>query len=338
MTIQMGLRPSSPAAAVASTAHYVMYGKRVLSELALPLPILHDTVLPGVDWVIRRGDATVLPPLPPCPPLTEDRAPDGTVLDRFSRQGNVAWLWDREAGTFVLEPERGSITVFLAPGADQDDVGLLLLGPVSAFMLHQTGLPALHASAVVTPRGACAFMGPSRRGKSTLAASLLHAGGRLLTDDILPLQIGSEGVYGVPGAAMMKLWPSTAQQILDIPEELPSLTAHTDKRLFDLGQHRQEFANQAAHLRAIYVPRRYDPECERRADVTIETLSARDAVLALLSQTFRGHYLYPSELAGLLVRYTQVARQVKVALLNIPEGLEHRDVVSARILEDLASA
>jgi hypothetical protein len=228
--------------------------------------------------------------------------------------------------------------VFAAPGADEADLGLLLLGPVSSFMLHQVGFPNLHASAVVTPWGACAFLGPSTLGKSTLAARLLRAGARLLTDDILPLHWAENGVYGLPGAPMMKLWPATARHALGIADDLPRLTGSTDKRLLDLHQHERAFEDRATYLRAIYVPDRYDPKRQGRTDVAIETLGPRDAVLTLLSQTFRGHYLHPHELGSLLDRYAGLARQVRVARLRLPHGLEYLDDVTERVLADLEAA
>jgi hypothetical protein len=315
-----------------------MYGRRVLSEIPLPVPVLADPHRTTYDWVIRRGAPSWPHPPLDLQPIAEDRGRDGEALDRFYRTDTAAWLWDRRAGTCHLEPDAGRVTVYPTPGVDEDDLGLLLLGPVASFLLHQEGFPNLHASAVVTQHGACAFVGPSTFGKSTLAASLLRSGARLLTDDILPLRFGSDGVYGLPGPAMMKLWPATAHQTLGIAAELPCLTSYTDKRLLELHRHRYAFEDRATRLRAVYVPRRYDPLEEGRTDVVIERLTTREAVLLLLSQTFRGHYLYPHELAGLLGQFAQLASHTRIAVLRMPDGLEYQTAVSERIIQDLAAA
>lgn len=317
---------------------YAMYGRRILSEVRLPIPALPDAEPETCTWVVRRGGPLRAPALPELPPMAEDRARDGTVLDRFYRTGDDAWLWDHRAGSFHIEARKGRVTVYAPPGVDEDDLGLVLLGPVFSFMLHRTGFPNLHASAVVTRYGACAFVGPSTLGKSTLAAGLLRAGARFLTDDILPLRFGRDGVFGIPGPAMMKLWPTTVCRTLGIADGLPRLTSYTEKRLLELERHRYACEDRATRLRAIYVPRRIDPDAEGRADPGIEPLGMQESVLALLSQTFRGHYLYPRELAGLLEQFGQLVRHVRVATLRVPHGLEHQDAVTARVLQDLASA
>ncbi|MGE3267716.1 MAG: hypothetical protein AB7P40_03140 [Chloroflexota bacterium] len=316
---------------------YAMYGRRVYSEVRLPVPLVLDDGLAARDWAILRADPAQVPPSPGGPPMVEQRDPDGTPYDRFFRSGGEAWLVDRQAGTCHLEPHAGRITVYPVPGADEDDLGLLLLGPVSSFMLHQTGHPNLHASAVVTQDGACAFIGPSTLGKSTMAASLLLRGARLLTDDILPLRFRPDGVYGMPGAPMMKVWPATAQHTLDIAEELPRLTTYTDKRLLRLDEHQYVFENRETYLRAIYILQRYDPAQAGHTEVRIEVLTPRDAALALLSQTFRGSFLLTSELVELLARYQQLVRQARVAIVHLPHGLEYRDAVSARVLQDMVT-
>jgi hypothetical protein len=316
---------------------YAMYGRRVLSEIPLPVPVLPGPHRTTCDWVIRRGVPSGPHPPLGLQPIAEDRGRDGEVLDRFYRTDTAAWLWDRRAGTCHLEPHAGRVTVYPTPDVDEDDLGLLLIGPIASFLLHQAGSPNLHASAVVTQHGACAFVGPSTFGKSTLAASLLRNGARLLTDDILPLRFESDGVYGVPGPAMMKLWPATAHQTLGIAEELPCLTSYTDKRLVELQRHRYAFEDRATRLRAIYVPRRYDPVEEGRTEVVVEPLTMREAVLLLLSQTFRGDYLYPQELAGLLGQFARLSSHTRVAVLRMPHGLEYQSAVSERIILDLAA-
>jgi len=315
-----------------------MYGLRVRSEVPLPLSALPSTDEAACDWLIQRADVTWPIPSPSAPPISEDRAPGGTLLDRFFRLGSDAWLWDAHAGTCHLEPLERRVTVYPAPDADEDDLGLLLLGPISSFMLHQTGRPNLHASAVVTTHGACAMLGPSTLGKSTRAPGLLRAGAQLLTDDILPLDLRPDAIYGVPGAPMMKLWPTTACHTLGIAEELPRLTCDTQKRRLDLDRHPYSFMDRPVPLRAIYLPCRYDPRSAGRTDVVVEPLGMRDAVLTLLSQMFRAHYLLPHELVDLLNVCVRLAREVRVARLRLPNGLEYLDSAVEHIIEDLAAA
>jgi hypothetical protein len=126
-------------------------------------------------------------------------------------------------------------------------------------------------------------------------------------------------------------------EVLGIAEELPCLTSYTDKRLVELHQHRYAFEDRATRLRAIYVPHRYDPVKENRTDVIVDRLTMREAVLLLLSQTFRGHYLHPHELASLLGQFAWLTSHTRVSVLRIPHGLEYQDAVAARIIQNLGT-
>lgn len=318
------------------TARYAMYGVQVESDIPLPITPATSGPASAPAWVIRRQPPTYDLPVPAGALVDDHRMPDGSQIDQFYRSACDAWLWDHLAGMFHLEPALGRVTITPLPDADLDDLGLLIIGPVAAFLLQQAGYLTLHASAVVTAYGACAFMAPSTFGKSTLAAGHLRAGAQLLTDDLLPLDTRPDGVYGLPGAPMMKVWEHTAQGALGITDTLPRLSTLTEKRLLTLEQRAYPFAGDAAKLRAIYVPRRYDPARETRTDVDIEPLSPRDAVLALLSQTFRGHYLFPQELARLLQEYSQIVQRTRVAVLHMPTGFEYCEPVTERVLADLA--
>ena len=67
------------------------------------------------------------------------------------------------------------------------------------------GREALHATAIVTPKGACAFFGPTGSGKSTLAASFFLAGFGALGDDCLPLVEQNGCIRVLPGYPGMRL-------------------------------------------------------------------------------------------------------------------------------------
>ena len=74
-----------------------------------------------------------------------------------------------------------------------------------AFALSLRGFAVLHASAVVTPFGACAFAATSGTGKSTLAASFQNAGYPTLTDDCLLHRVPRDAIYGVPSYPSVRL-------------------------------------------------------------------------------------------------------------------------------------
>jgi Transglutaminase-like superfamily len=68
-----------------------------------------------------------------------------------------------------------------------------LLDAVIPSVLDLFGVESMHATAVLTDYGACAFIGPTGSGKSTLGASFALAGVPILGDDCVGLRLGDGG-------------------------------------------------------------------------------------------------------------------------------------------------
>ena len=123
---------------------------------------------------------------------------------------------------FLLDDQRteadqpGQLTAqehidFAIAGVDQLEIvdhqaRLFLFGVVSALLLMQRGLLPLHASGIVTPKGAVLFAGHSGFGKSTLLASFLRRGYPMLTDDLAAIEVNGAAPSVLPSFPRMKLW------------------------------------------------------------------------------------------------------------------------------------
>jgi hypothetical protein len=319
---------------------YAMYGRRVGSDFHLPVPPAPEARSEAVDWTIRRAPFGQRPPAPDGPPIAELRCEHGdVVLARYSTCDGVL-LVNPVVGAFHLRlGAQPVLDVYPDPRIDEWAIGLVLLGQLSAFVLHQLGHFVLHASALVTERGAIAFLGPKGRGKSTMAAYFLRRGAALLTDDALPLREHSSGVFAGPGLPLMKIGDRTGESTLGLArDQLHPLTETLDKKLFVLDG-RFPFAREAAPLRAVYVLNRV-PAATRLGASTpvIEPLSQRESVAALLAQTSLGALLTPAEAARLLALYARLARQASVCRLTYESGLEHQPAVYDRVIARLSSA
>ena len=85
-----------------------------------------------------------------------------------------------------------------APGIPDETATHMLLDQVIPRVLGLQGRVLIHGSAVASPEGrACAFVGMSGRGKSTLAASFYRDGWRMLADDCIQLDIEDGSVLGL---------------------------------------------------------------------------------------------------------------------------------------------
>ena len=187
--------------------NYELYGLHVRSEV--PLGTEHDED-GAPDLEVRWG----------APGPISQASPDGEVLAELRLGGGHGYthtLTDsgyvlRFHGTceFLLDRERRSLSVHLAPGVDPAIAPVLLAGNVLAFILTLAGECVLHASAVRLGRAVLAFVGAPGMGKSTLAALLCAAGAHLVTDDVLRLSHGPTGFRCYPGTGEIRLRPGAA--------------------------------------------------------------------------------------------------------------------------------
>jgi len=102
----------------------------------------------------------------------------------------------------------GGQRVAVEPAADSDPaaVCLFILGAAIGVVLHQRGFFPLHGCALALDGKGLAFLGPSGRGKSTLAAAFSVAEYKILSDDRFMLNRPSTGRYVVePGLPIFRL-------------------------------------------------------------------------------------------------------------------------------------
>lgn len=314
-----------------------MYGMKIWSELSLP--VATDTTLP-----IERPDLSITygGPAASLDPFVEDpvitvRCQHGSPIGRRFDRDDGYWLWNRAAAYFHVSVDGRSIVVHPYDDADMSLIGLLLIGEVSVFVLNLRGRLCLHASAISTPVGAAAFLGPKGQGKSTIAAGFLRFGGTLLTDDALPLEDNGDVIFAVPGHPTMKMWQQTAVEALDVCDDLPQLYSGFEKRFLMLGG-RFPVANVPSPMAGIYVLERYDPIEHATDAIEIRAMSQRDAIAILLTQTAYGFLLRPAESARFLGSYAKLLQQASFKVLRYPSGFEHQERVTNLVLADLGAA
>lgn len=130
---------------------------------------------------------------------------DGSPFLVSSKTENGYLLKFPQLADFFIDKSGTELVYAPRPGVPEHSVRHLVLDNVIALALSLREDPVLHASAIVTPHGACAFGASSGTGKSTLAASFQQAGYPTLTDDCLLMEAEEGLVYGVssyPGARL----------------------------------------------------------------------------------------------------------------------------------------
>jgi hypothetical protein len=214
---------------------------------------------------------------------------------------------------------------------------IYLLGTVLAFWLERRGIPALHASAVVTPAGVIGFLSDTGSGKSALAMTFLRAGYPLLTDDILPIQFRDGRYLGHPGYPLIRLWPDQADHFLGAHQELERVDPEGDKRRVSVvEQGVGQFSGRAEPLARLYFPERRNAGIGGAA-VEIGRMAPSSAVVELLRNLFAVRIVHAMGWHVDRLRFfSSLVTAVPVRRLSYPTGFERLPVVRDAVLADLS--
>jgi hypothetical protein len=187
---------------------YAVFGGYLRSEL--PFPELRPVTDCTPTWTLRISDAKA-------------PAGDGQLLGEYEGVGRQVYIYRRDGGfriqysdalgTFDISADGAQITWCPEENADIEIARLAIIGRMLPTALHAAGTLCLHGSAIAFEQGGVAFLAPSTSGKSTLALACARAGGRLLTDDTLPVDPGPPVTVG-PGVHAVRVWGDSARHLL----------------------------------------------------------------------------------------------------------------------------
>jgi energy-coupling factor transporter ATP-binding protein EcfA2 len=319
------------------TFSYRIYGLAV--ESFTPIPALecvpHSFSTPDLRllsgdetrWAAIRGKlrSRVRKVLPSC----EETNDPEFVLTEYGGEQYFELSYSDDA-RFVIDGQRKRIWSMLGPGLGAQELAQYFLGPVMGFLLKRRHATCLHASGAILQGQAVAFCGDAGAGKSTLAAALALRNIPILSDDIVPLAEVDQQFYVVPGCPRVCLWPESVTELLGNPEALPKLVESWGKRYLPLNGERGTFADEKRRLGMIYViaPRVADGTSPR-----IEPMRPRDALLALVMNTYMNWLLERKERAAEFEELSRVVSQVAVRRI-----VPHVEVGTVNALADLVLA
>ena len=289
---------------------YVIFGAALRSEIAIPE--LRSAPPGDPRWRVTTTAAA--------PEIAHAELLGGidvtpTVRARLLRHDAGFRLELDDTGTFdVLD---GGARIVWTPGP-QPNPGAVradITGRVLCTALHAAGLLCLHGSAVALEQGTVAFLAPKYHGKSTLALALTRAGGRLVTDDVLPV-VPERPVRAMPGVHQVKLWDDSARAFGVTREDVEPGEKHLVSGFPD-----DMIAGEPTPLAALYllVPR--PAEALTAAPAERERVPEVMAAMALVRHATLGPMLGGSEAAVVFERAAAVARQVPVYRLYTRAGL-----------------
>ena len=296
---------------------YQSFGLIIRSTLPLPELLPWEDGGAGVE---REPDVTIRIEKMPCP----SEAVGGAR--RYIRPAPEGiYLGWGDVGEFLVRGGR-EIIVAPAPGVDESLLRLFLLGTTMAVLLHQRGEAAvLHASVVTVAGQAVAFVGAKGYGKLTTAASLLARGHKILSDDILAVDLRPDAPLALPGFPHMKLWPDSLSSLGHDPALLPRLRPELEKRGQRLGA---GYAQAPAPLTGIFV-------LDHGPEPLVTALHAWDALTALMPHWYAARFgpdlLRALGMSSHFLQCAELTKRVPVCRLTRPNDLNALPEIARRV-------
>jgi hypothetical protein len=315
---------------------YKAYGLAILADAEMPElpPIrdLSDAALIRVN-VTLRGDPRAI--AEPAQWINIAAYPEGTPWLKSAKISGGYLLRFPDLADFIVSADGRTVECVQSEGqVIEVTLRHLVIDHVMPRVLNLLGVEALHATAVVAPAGACAFIGDAGTGKSTLAASFHLVGLPVLCDDCLVLRDdrrGDGGILAMPAYPGVRLWDdSFAALVHDAEPGLP--VAHYTSKTRLVGD-AAGFAATPQPLVRIYFLRRIEAGAD--SVPAVARIAPAEAFPELIGASF------PLDLgdAAMLTRHflmiSHVAASVALRRLIIPTDFGALEAVRAAVIADL---
>ena len=308
---------------------YCVYGIIVHSEIPLALPANGEGELGEIE--LRAAPASYFSDITRgMPPLQNSESfyqygplPDGS--------SSVRW---EGVGEFLISANGRRISGRQFDETHGESFQVYLLGQALSFALVKQGFEPLHATTVVVNGEAAVLLGESGFGKSSLAASFLEGGHRMLTDDLLILQRFGGKFLAYPGPPRIKLFPKLARRFLRNAADGVAMNSGTKKLVLPLD--RTQSSATPVPVKAIYSLAGPRQVC-RKQQIRITVLSPRESFLELVKNTFNYRIVNPDRLQRQFEETAEVISVAPVKKISYPRVLEQLHAVRDVILADLSS-
>jgi len=309
------------------------YGLSIVSNLPIPGLAASPASEAAVDVRVYLGE------IPPCLRNLELSAlpffaakqeePDG--LRMLALGSNHLHLHYADGTEFVLNRAGSEIWAAWGSKSSLEDAATYLLGPVFGFLLRLRGITCLHAAAVAVDGLVAALVGPAGSGKSTLAAAMAQTGFVVVSEDVLPIEEAGGRYFVQPGYPRIRLWPDSAAALFGSTDALPRLTPNWEKLY--LGLQPPRFQPQPLPLGAIYLLNTSDDASPR-----ISEISSRDALIALVANTYANGVLDENMRAAEFRTLSPLAELVPVRQLLLPDNFKALPSACDLLIENFRSA
>lgn len=277
---------------------YSAFGLNILSQIEFPgmLNCYKDALF---DVKIVLGEVNI-------PKFTARTKGQDYVMTK-----NSLYAWWNNIGKIKIKNNK----IIVDPIQDieiENELNIIpvLLGPVMALFLYLKGYLILHGSSVQMGKGAIAFLGYSKLGKSTLAINLYKKGYSLVTDDIIAItfnQFGSPLIY--PSYPHIRL---SNDSLNNINEHSYPICNFGNKYFVEASKN---FPKEPIMLNRIYLLKREDK-------VQISDIKSKDSLLDLIRHS-KTRISTPSSQVNDLFKLDKIRSSVPIRSLRISHSFEN---------------
>ena len=206
------------------------------------------------------------------------------VNNQFEIKPNYGFYYREKIGFFeFLDGE--VINILLEGEADTTFFQTLFNFPFACIFAQKGFLP-IHGSAVRFREKTILFPGFTKQGKSSLAATLIKLGGKLITEDIALFRLTQNKETLLPSYPLIKLSKEVNEEISFSSREPFKLTkSDLERDLYKLD--RKDFYNQESKIDVVIFPEWSEVE-------ELKSITHKQAVMKLISSNF-----FTSELPSL---------------------------------------
>jgi hypothetical protein len=241
--------------------------------------------------------------------VLDRRHSDGSLMMAIDVHPELGYrIWAPRHGRHLVTPD-GRRVMSALPDVAPWRWQRLLFAQVLPLAATLRGVELFHASAVELNGHALGFIASSGTGKTSIAVHLVGHGASLLTDDVLAVELTSEGVLAHPGGGLVNV---TSSELRALPRgaqgRVGVVVGRSDKMHLTASLVSQPFP-----LRSIYFLRRGPGFGDLRIDQ-----SAPPDPRLLLSSGFVPYVMSPERLTNHLEVCARVAECVRMFEIEIP--------------------
>src|SRR5262245_47165934 len=187
------------------------------------------------------------------------------------------WLFSSAAHASVFISRDGRLIQCYPDAASSPRWPELLVRRILPRLMQLHGRIALHAATVADDRSATVLLGPSRTGKSTLAAALRRVdGSHILSDDTSLIDGTVVPPVSLPTDGSVCLWSDSLSAFVRSTEDCRLVVGHQDKRWLD--EHADESALPRPVGALVFLAPRGRDEHDR-AEISFQRIAPRDAAV-----------------------------------------------------------